>query len=291
MSETRRLMRLAAIVAGLATAAITVGTFGILANTVMAKSSSNKFGLITPGTLTIANYGGCAPPICTTASNHLTDVDGDFLTDFAKSEHLKVHLYNTTFSSVILAVEQHKADVGTYYYYTAARAKVIYYSYPYYAERAAVITMKSFHYKGISSLAGDKIGVTTGEVWASYLQSALGADALLFPNEADQATALLNGQIQGFVQSTVGSIGVAPLIGKPVVAHLLSKGDWGMPASVLSTLDYNLVACDRTGLARAMDKYEVALHKSGEWTKILKKSHAGAGAAVSSLKAPVQYCG
>jgi polar amino acid transport system substrate-binding protein len=261
----------------------------LLAAGTPASGQQARYQLVTPGFLTVATYSSTPPAIIVGPGDQLGGLDGALLTSFARDHGLKLSLYQTTFASVILAVQQGKVDVGTYYYYTSERAKTVYYTYPFLREQASVITLKSFPYSGVDSLKGKKVGGVVGHVWAPFLQKAFGPNAVLFPNGVNVATALLNGQVDAYVNSTI-VLQAAPINSSPnVVAHVFKRGDLDMPDSVLSTMDYNFVNCKNRGLADALNEQMVKLHKSGEWVKILEQNGLDPGSDVP-LEAPPQLC-
>src|SRR5690242_14015747 len=74
-------------------------------------SSAPPFKTITAGTLTIATYGS-APPLITVGPgpNDIGGLSGGWAKEFAKQYGLQVKLFQTTFASSLLAVQQGKAD-------------------------------------------------------------------------------------------------------------------------------------------------------------------------------------
>lgn len=70
--------------------------------------------LANTGYLTVGTYGTVIPGIAVGPGDKLGGVNGILLTAFAKNHGLRLKLYQTTFASMILAVEQKKIDVGTY---------------------------------------------------------------------------------------------------------------------------------------------------------------------------------
>jgi ABC-type amino acid transport substrate-binding protein len=234
-----------------------------------SKSKTNSLGLVTPGVLTVAVYGTAPPYLTINASGtQFGGVDGNLIEGFAKSLGLNVKVFQTTFASSILAVEQHKADMGTYIFYTPQRAANIYYTLPFMTDHAVVFTLKNFPYKSTASLNGKSVGTVVGYVWAPYLQKDFGSSAHLYPDLVTVGTALLNGQIQGYVNGA--STALTPPLNTPkVVPHVLAAGDWGFPASLIQTLAYNDVNCKDKPLAIALDKYELSLSKSGKYTSMV----------------------
>lgn len=253
-------------------------------------ASMPGYKLVEPGVLTVATYGSAAPALVVLPNDQLGALDGAWLTAFAKDHGLRLKLYQTTFASVILAVEQGKADVGTYYYYKPERAQQVYYTYPFFQERATVFTLRSFTYTGPDSLAGKRVGTVIGFVWAPLLQKAFGANAALFPNGAAGETALLNGQIDGWVNSDDSINGpVLNAARDRVAAHLLKAGDFGFPGSVITTLAYNFVKCDNKPLAAALDAEMTKLHTTGQWSSVLRENQLTETNDVP-LREPVQLC-
>src|SRR5262245_28690149 len=173
----------------------------LLAAGTPASGQPASYQLVKPGVLTVATYSSTPPAIIVGPGDQLGGLDGALLTSFAREHGLTLSLYQTTFASVILAVQQGKVDVGTYYYYTSERAKTVYYTYPFLREQASVITLKSFPYSGVESLKGKKVGGVVGHVWAPYLQKAFGANAVLFPNGLNVAPALLHGRVDAYGNS------------------------------------------------------------------------------------------
>lgn len=119
--------------------------------------------LVEPGSLTVGTYGTVIPGIVVDPGDKLGGLDGVLLTAFAKDHGLELKLYQTTFASMILAVEQKKIDVGTYVFYTPERAQHVFYTYPFLVSRAVIYTLKSFPYNGPQSRrnragAGDAAG-------------------------------------------------------------------------------------------------------------------------------------
>lgn len=235
-----------------------------------SSASPPNYKLVNPGYLTVATYGSGPPVITVSADGTLGGLEGSWLNSFAQAQGLKLKVVQTTFASVILDVEQAKVDVGTYYYYTAARAQHVWYTYPFLAEKASVITLKSFNYTGPDSMSGKKIATILGFVWAPYLQKAFGANAVLFPDAASVETALLNGQVQGYVNASVALRDPTLANSTNVTAHLINSGDFGMPDSVLATHDYNFVKCDNKALADAMNAHLAKMHQTGDWLKALQ---------------------
>ncbi|MGH3401387.1 MAG: substrate-binding periplasmic protein [Streptosporangiaceae bacterium] len=235
-------------------------------------AATTGFHLVTPGYLTVATHGTEPPEISISLSGVLGGADGAWINAFAQQHHLKVKLFQTTFSSAILAVQDGKADLGVAAYYSPTRAKAVYFTYPFYQEDAAVLTLPGFKYTGPASLQGKPVGTVTGFVWQPYLQKAFGSNLHAYPDTATIGRALLNGSIVGYFD-TVTANTLAPLTPSNTRTYVVSAGQFGMPESVLVDIARNYVNCSNTGLAAAMNTTMANLHKSGEWAKILTANH------------------
>lgn len=247
------------------------------------------FSLVTPGTITVATYGTGLPDIQINSNGTMGALEGALFAGFAQDCHLQVKLYQTTFASMILAVQQHKADVASYIYYSAARAKVLYYTYPHWvADKAAVFYRSNFNYTGPQSCK--TAGTATGFVWASYLQQALGSNAKLFPDSTTGGTAVLDGQLDCWVN---GITSVAdppwPTAQGKFKTTLLSPGDFGMPLSALDNQSYNAVACTNKPLAGAINAALTNLVASGQWAKVMAQNNVPASDG-PQLQAPPEGC-
>lgn len=250
--------------------------------------SPSGFGLVHPGYLTIAETGSYPPDIVVNSDATLGGIEGILFSNFAKDHGLKIKLYQTTFASMILAVQAHKADVGTYVYYTADRAKHIYYTVPFYTDYTAMITKKGAAYSGPGSMTGKSIGSIVGFAWDPDLQKAFSSHLKLFPSQATVGTALLNGQIDGYV----GSLSAAfspPLSPGTATPHILSGGDFGVPSTVWNNTNYNFTACNNKALAKALDAETAKLYADGTWKAQLQALSLAPGTA-TKLAVPAQKC-
>lgn len=245
-------------------------------STVAAKAQSvagPTYHLVNEGYLTVATYGTDIPGVVIEPGGTLGGADGKFVNSFVKDHHLKLKLFQTTFASTILAVQDHKADMGMDIFFTPIRAKQMYYASPYLGVgTTAIFTQKSFDYKGPSSMAGKKVSATIGEVWATYLQKWSASGAALYPSDTAAAQALLNGQVSGYINGA-GSISNPPLSqSNNVVGHDLKPGDFGFPKALINNASYNIVACNNHGLAKALDQEMTKLHEDGAWASYFKSN-------------------
>jgi ABC-type amino acid transport substrate-binding protein len=247
------------------------------------------YTLVEPGYLTVGTYGTGIPAIIVGPGDKLSGLDGALVTAFARDHNLQIKLYQTTFASQILAVEQGKIDVGTFVFYTAERAKHVYYTAPFWVSHTVMFTLKSTPYTDAKSMEGKKVGTVIGFVWAPYLQKWSATGGMLFPDQATVAQALLNGQIDGYVNGEA-AMHTPPLSDAPdVVTHRMQAGDFGFPEALFANLSYNIVKCDNRGLATAMDQEFVKMHADDEWAKALEENKLGPDSDVEP-KVPEQVC-
>ncbi len=249
------------------------------------------FNLVHPGELTVATYGTAEPDMVINADKTMGGLEGPMFDQLLKDCKLKLRLFETTFASMILAVQNGEADVATYIFYSGARSKVIYYTYPHWvADQTNVFTLKTFNYTGPESLEGKKVGTVTGFVWAPFLQQKFGANAMLFPDTVTGGTALLNGQIDGWVNGGT-TINVPPFKDQQdkVVAHPLPPNTWGMGENVIFNNSYNAVNCNNKDLARALNENLKRMVDSGAWKKVMDANKVPDSAA-PKLDEPQQGC-
>ncbi|MGX7678648.1 substrate-binding periplasmic protein [Jatrophihabitans sp. DSM 45814] len=263
-----------------------------------ASASKANFSLTSNGTLTVAVYGSNPPYLTIEPDGSLGGVDGTLINGFAQSQGLKVTPYKTTFASSILAVEQKKADMATYLFYTADRSKKMYYTLPFLGDTVVMFTQSSFDWSGPDSMKGHTVAAVAGEVWAPYLQKASGIKVKLYPDDPSAATAFLNHQTDGLVNGTAAAV-IPPLQGKTGFAvHPLVAGDYGLPANTITNVSYNTVACDNKSLAQAYDDYVQKYADSGQLKTMTAQEVAkavGTGSATlpnlaPELKLPAQGC-
>jgi ABC-type amino acid transport substrate-binding protein len=274
------------------TAAVTTGgaaTASAVTNSA-APSPSAAFHLLTPGVLYVALTDGDLPEIAVgTTSNTLAGTDGFWITQFAQKYNLQLKLFPTTLASEILAVNQGKVDLGTTAFYTAPRAKQVYYTYPFYRDTTGVYTLDTFAYTDPTSLHGKQIGTVSGYVYVPYLQQTYGTDNVhIYSTIAETDAALLNGQISAIINGS----GSNPILiqSAHVVFHVLKVGDMGMPDNVINTTAYNYVKCDNSALADALNAVMSDLQASGAWQANLKVYNLTSEFDVAPLQSPSQLC-
>lgn len=252
--------------------------------------AQEEFKLAEPGVLTVAVFSNGVPVIGYDTDDKLIGIDGVLLNSFAEKHNLKVKLYKTTFASTILAIQQGKADVGTWFYYTEDRAKQIRYTLPFLRETASVFTLKSNEFDGVESLKGKRVGVVVGQSFAPFVQKTFGSTAQMYPDGIAGGTALLNGQIDAYVGSSF-IINEPPFVGTDNVrATVLKVGEMGLPPNIAGAFDHNFVSCSNKGLAAALDDELRRLTESGEWKKVIEEHGLVEDNYASIDPAPVQLC-
>jgi polar amino acid transport system substrate-binding protein len=250
-----------------------------------------NFSLGASGTLTVA-VNTAEPPFISYDNGKLGGLIGDTINGFAAEYGLTVKLDQTTFASALLDVQQGRADMAPNIFYTPERATSVYYTASSVRLPVAVVTKKGFKFTGTASLKNKKIGIVVGEAWASALEQEYGAGSLVqFQSETEAGQALINGQVDAYVNGLAVTT-LPPLAGrKDIVGHPVKAGQAGIPASLLENVSYNLVSCQNPALAKAYDKYVNGLVKSGGLAKLNKKNKVPAGFQISKPAAPAQGCG
>jgi polar amino acid transport system substrate-binding protein len=259
-----------------------------------ATSGGKGYNLVSSGYLTVAYTDGDLPEIAAGPNNTLIGTDGALLEGIAKKLGLKLKPVEMAFPSQVLAVKDGRADIGTTAYYTAARAKQVYYTYPFWKDTAGVYIRKDENYTGVSSLNGKTVSTVEGYVWAPYLQSAYGTgNVKLFTNIADAYTALVNGQVDAFINASGGAL--TPGFAKyqsQLEFKPFQPGDLKMPASVLHDTAYNYVNCGNTGLASTMNSIFKQMQSSKQWASVLTQYKIKPTADnIPAMASPQQLCG
>jgi ABC-type amino acid transport substrate-binding protein len=249
------------------------------------------FATVEEGVLTVATYGTGMPVIEVRPNSQLGGLLGLLYDSFVEDCGLELRLFETEFASTILAVQNAEADVGTYIFYTPERAEVIYYTYPHYlADRAVMYTQADFPWTGPDSMEGKRVGTVTGFVWAPAIQEHWGSNAMLFPDQQTGGAALLQGQIDGWINGAV-QITIPPFSDNPdaLAMHEFEPGTWGFPPTLVFNESYNIVNCENTELADALNHELELLVDSGEWAELMEELDIPDENA-PRLESPEQHC-
>lgn len=249
------------------------------------------FDTVTDGKLTIALSQGLPPGYVIQPDGSLDGLLGELLTKFAEENGLEVELLRTTFASLIPSLQHGTADISIAVYYTEERAQEVRYFAPYIRQPASLMMKKDFSYDGPESLNGHKVGAILGQVWAPYLQDALGDDLVQFEDQTSAAQALLNGQVTAYLNTNL------QLFNEPLASQadnlyfaVIQPGDWGMPADILSNDSFPITACESTDLADAMDEFLNGLVASGEWQSMNEAWGIPAENQLLTPELPAQHC-
>lgn len=240
-----------------------------------AACDPSTFETVKPGVLTVATYGTGVPDMIVNADKSLGGLEGALFNQFAEDCGLTIQLFETTFASMILAVKNNEADVGTYIFWNPERANEVYYTWPHWiADVTNVFTRADFPYDDASSLDGKKVGTVVGFVWAPFLREELGANAALFPDAVTGGTALLQGQIDGFINGS-STINNPPFDTQQdkVVGHEFEEGDFGIPATIVTNKSYRIVNCENKGLAEALNAGLQRMVESGEYATVMAENN------------------
>ena len=265
--------------------ALTTGIAGVLALASIAcgsspssSSSPPAFKTIESGTLTIATYGS-APPLITVGPgpNDIGGLSGGWAKEFAKEHGLQIKLFQTTFASTLVAVEQGKADIGAPVYYNSDRAKKYYYTYPVDVEALVVFTKKGFNYTGPDSLKGHKVATVTGYVWTPYFKTFFGPSLQLYSAASDAKTAFMNGQVDAYLDADINYFSEPLSLSPQLALHTVKAGDFGIPGEIIANQSYWIVNCKEKDLGSAMNKTRETLESNGKWKSIVDGDGAPAG--------------
>lgn len=282
--------------AGLATVVLILASISCGSSTSSSSSTSGAaaWNLVTPGYLTVANSGTLNPGVVEEPGNQLGGLDGVLLTRFLQDNNLKLKIIDVPFPSLVLTIEQHKADVGTYLLWSTPRAQHVYYTDPWFRDPVSVFTLKTFNYTGPSSLLGKKLGTGLGYVWAPYMQQWCSSCVQLFPNETVGQQALLDGIIQGYLDGSSIKIG-PPMNGAMdrVNEHVVNTGDYNLPAESINALYYNVTNCSQgKALASALNQEYVKITQENGGSSWLGQLHGWTldARAMAPAQAPAQGC-
>lgn len=248
--------------------------------------------LVHSGTLTVATFGTGFPTIVVNKNGTLGGTSGAWINAYAKANNLKVKLFQTTFTSAILAVQQKKADLTMDIYYTPQRAKTLYYTYPFSVEGLQVFTKSNFKYTGPASLKGHKVAAVSGVVWTDGLKKYFGSNLQAYPSQAQAATAFMNGQVDAYFEADAQYF-VAPINkSTSVIPHNLKDGDFGL-TGYAKGYGYIILNCGAKDLATGLNATLTQMEKSGQWAQVLKAAGAPAGTLADEIPprtSPKQGC-
>jgi polar amino acid transport system substrate-binding protein len=207
----------------------------------------------------------------------LGGLDGALINAFAADHNLKVQLFATDFTSSLLALTQHKADMGAYFYWSTTRAQQAFYTLPIFADSTVVIYKDTFNYTGPASLQGKRLGATVGSVYTPLVQKFFGTSHVtVYPGITQMSTALINGQVDALVEANTVAT-EPPLAGRSDIKLTpVNAGEFGIPAAQLTNPAYNIVPCGSTKLADALDAELLKLQQSGAWATALTANSAQA---------------
>jgi polar amino acid transport system substrate-binding protein len=248
------------------------------------------FSTVEAGVLKVAPYGS-SPPIIIQESGELSGYLGALINGFAEEHGLEVELFETDFSAALAATQQGRADFTPFIYHNDERATTVYYTSATFVLPGAVIAPDTFDYQGPQSLEGARVGAVVGQVWSPYLTEALGDGAILYQSAAEAGTALVNGQIDVYVNSAAQMYN-QPLVDQDnLTAHYLEVGDFDMPEIVINNYGTNVVSCENPELARAFDEYVQQQFDSGELEALQDELDFPEEFRLDEFPVPAQGCG
>jgi ABC-type amino acid transport substrate-binding protein len=250
---------------------------------------TSAFNLVKPGTLTVATWGS-SPPAITVEGNTIGGLDGLLINEFAKEAGLNVEVFSTDFAGTVLAVQQGRADIGTYFYYTPERSKTIFYPIPFIADYAVIVAKDPFVYTGPDSLKDIPLGAIAGSLYTPILEAAFPGQVQTYPDHATVAQALINGQVTAILEanSFIGTPSVASR--SDIKIYPVESGDIpGLPDDQLVNPSYNPLPCDHKALADAMDATLQRVMQTKEWQDMMTAGQV-VNPAGFEYKRPEQGC-
>lgn len=280
----------------LATIGLGLGLTACGANAQETDSAEPSFDLIEPGVLTVASFGDAAPGL-TWSENEEGEPDpngtaGILMKDFAEEHNLTIKEYRTEFAGAILAVQQGRVDIMPGVFYSEERAEAMYYGAPDIELPLMVYLPKGEEYSEPTDLEGKKVAITEGQVWISKVQDELGDNLTVFPTNDTGAQALLNGQVDAYLQSLTGAAN-APLKDNldKVDYYPIEAGDFGLEEEDVLNYGHLGFSCQNTELAEAVNTHYEELQESGAWEDMLAEAGIDEQFWVENPQSPPQGCG
>lgn len=148
----------------------------------------------------IAATEGSFPPFNFSKDGKLTGFEIELTELLAKQMGLSLEWKTMGFDSLLIAVNQDKADLAIASHgITPEREKAVSFSDPHYCTGAVIVSLPGGP-KVRGDLAGKKVGVQLGTTYLTSLRSIPGiADVKSFPKDTDALMALKNGKIDAWV--------------------------------------------------------------------------------------------
>jgi ABC-type amino acid transport substrate-binding protein len=261
-----------------------------------AAAAAPAFKTVKEGCITVAFPEGSLPRVATTKDQKgLDGYEGVLLTEVAKRNGVDICRFPTDFASMILAVATGKADVAVSIYYTAERAKQVYYTRPDVHDPLTFIFKSDVNFTGPDDLKDLKAGSVGSWAYTPYMQEFWGKDNLLeAPGQTELMQMLRGGQIGVTI---AGGAGPAPMIAADPANKLqisvLEEGDLGIPETMRMSPAHMIVNCQNEALAESIDKVLVEWTESGKWAEVVKAQGVQSPEVIppASVGQPEQGCG
>jgi glutamine transport system substrate-binding protein len=201
------------------------------------------------------------PPFEMEIHGKITGFDIDLINAIARREGLTLRLTSMDFQGLIPALQTGTIDAAVAgITITEQRAKVVYFSHPYYHSGLSVLVKKSSGIKGITDLKGKTVAVKLGTTADLMMSKKPGVTVQRFTNIDDAYNQMENGGAEAVVFDNPVNLNYAK--GHPdvhVVGKLLTGEDYGI---AVTKKEPWLIKKINAGL------YKV--YKSGEYKKLYR---------------------
>ncbi|MBK0422045.1 amino acid ABC transporter substrate-binding protein [Leucobacter sp. CSA2] len=263
-------MKPRALLAGLALAALAVGTAGCApaasggASVPKGCKPADTFSTVAPGTLTVSLYS-LPPFVAPTNDGGIEGVDADILESFAAKECLTITPAPVATAAVIPAVQGGRADVAAGAWWRSAdRAKVVALTEPVYLDEMAVVSSEGLD--ELSQLRGKRVGTVDGYLWVKDAKAYLQDGLKVYKSANDMYQDLKVGRIT----IALDGYGDAPLHAPDRKVKVI-KPDPAVAASLRPPQTCYPVSLENAKLLDALNTHISEMKGSGELKKILKK--------------------
>jgi ABC-type amino acid transport substrate-binding protein len=268
--------------------------------TASTATNSLPFKTITPGVLTVAQGGTDAYNVIVSPDGKsFTGIGGDLVNAFAKKYGLTVKVVtNGDYGALVLGDEENKADLTIDLVYSPQRAQIIKYGAAFSVGYLVAVTRAGYAFQG-NSTSASLVGTSTGYGWVPEM-SKWNSGIKLFATSTLLSQALLNKQID--VEVNTNEVTYSPPfdysnapVGVPnpnvAVEHILTAGEFGIPASLLKTAGYITSSCKNQAIANAFTAFLKQEAASGALQALFNKYKVPAAAMPTTFSQPASCLG
>lgn len=223
------------------------------------------------------------PPYIGAKGGKPTGIDGALLTKIAADLCLELDAKVTSFPAIISSLDAKKADLSAgSWTITDERLSKFEVSDPVYYSLAGVVSKDGL--STVDQLKGKKVGTTTGYLWVSDLQKALGADNVkLYQSEQSVYDDLKAGRLDAglFTEGAVAYYLSSDGNPKDLKLAVLEKDD-RIEMTVKEPATGVLIRKGSTDLQTAVNQIVADFQNSGELTKLLTDAGINEQSAITA---------